>query len=86
MEKKYSIYYPTRLATLNELKELMHGADFCPACDCEIIGNRIMNKLPYVNSKDELGGWICDICESIFDLKDELVQIGDFDGNDIYKA
>ena len=45
-----------------------------------------MNKLPYVNSKDELGGWICDICESIFDMKDNLVQIGDFDGNDVYKA
>ena len=45
-----------------------------------------MNKLPYLNSKNELSGWICDICESVFDLKDNLVQFGSFDGSDIYEA
>lgn len=86
MEKKPSIYFPVRLATKNELRELVYGSAYCPACDCEVMGERIMNKLPYLNSKNELSGWICDICESVFDLKDNLVQFGSFDGSDIYEA
>ena len=45
-----------------------------------------MNKLPYIDSSNELDGWICDICESIFDLQDNLIQVGSFDANDIYEA
>ena len=86
MEKKHSIYLPVRIATKNEIKELIYGASYCPACDCEIIGNRIMDKLPYIDSCDELDGWICDICESIFDLQDNLIQVGRFDAIDIYEA
>tara|TARA_R100000353_G_C6505708_1_gene195342 strand:- start:320 stop:580 length:261 start_codon:yes stop_codon:yes gene_type:complete len=86
MEKKHSIYIPVRLATESELIELVCGVDYCPACDCEIVGNKIMNKLPYVNAKDKLDGWICDICDTVFDLKDNVIQIGDFDSTDIYKA
>ena len=86
MEKKPSIYFPVRLATKNELRELVYGSTYCPACDCEVMGERIMNKLPYLNSKNELSGWICDICESVFDLKDNLVQFGSFDSSDIYEA
>jgi|TARA_R100000781_G_scaffold24565_1_gene18169 hypothetical protein len=86
MEKKHSIYFPVRLTTRKELHELVYGTNYCPACDCEVVGERTMNKLPYIDSKDELSGWICDICESIFDLKDNLVQFGSFDGSDIYEA
>tara|TARA_R110002012_G_scaffold280438_1_gene468933 strand:- start:850 stop:1110 length:261 start_codon:yes stop_codon:yes gene_type:complete len=86
MEKKHNIYIPVRLTTRKELYELVSGVDYCPACDCEVIGNRVMNKLPYIDCKDKLSGWICDICESIFDLKDNLLQFGSFDGSDFYEA
>jgi len=86
MEKKPSIYFPVRLASRNELKELVYGTNYCPACDCEVIGSTVMSKLPYLDSMNKLRGWICDICESVFDLKDNLIQFGSFDGSDIYEA
>jgi|TARA_R100000951_G_C2613113_1_gene171867 hypothetical protein len=86
MEKKHSIYFPVRLTTRKELYELVYGTNYCPACDCEVVGERTMNKLPYIDFKNELSGWICDICESVFDLKDNLIQFGSFDGSDIYEA
>ena len=85
MEKKPSIYFPVRLASKTELKELIYGTNYCPACDCEVIGNTVMSKLPYLASTNKLRGWICDICESVFDLKDNLFKFGSFDSIDIYE-
>ena len=38
-----------------------------------------MNKMPVVSSLDTLEGWMCDICDSVFDLQDKIVDIGEFD-------
>ena len=79
MVKKNNILIPIRFATKQELHELICGALFCPACDCQLMGKDIMNKMPVVNSIDTLEGWMCDICDSVFDLQDKIVDIGEFD-------
>ena len=72
MEKKNNIFIPVRFATAYELDELICGAIFCPACDCQLMGRDIMNKMPVVGILDDLEGWMCD-------LQDKIVDIGDFD-------
>lgn len=79
MEKKNNIFIPVRFATAYELDELICGAIFCPACDCQLMGRDIMNKMPVVGILDDLEGWMCDICDSVFDLQDKLLDIGEFD-------
>ena len=79
MVKKNNILIPIRFATECELDELICGALFCPACDCQLMGRDIMNKMPVVSSLDALEGWMCDICDSVFDLQDKMVNIGEFD-------
>ena len=79
MEKKNNIFIPVRFATAYELDELICGAIFCPACDCQLMGRDIMNKMPVVVILDDLEGWMCDICDSVFDLQDKLLDIGEFD-------
>ena len=79
MEKKNNIFIPVRFATAYELDELICGAIFCPACDCQLMGRDIMNKMPVVGILDDLEGWMCDICDSVFDLQDKIVDIGEFD-------
>jgi len=79
MVKKNNILIPIRFATECELDELICGAIFCPACDCQLMGRDIMNKMPVVSSLDALEGWMCDICDSVFDLQDKIVDIGEFD-------
>jgi len=82
MEKKNNIFIPVRFATAYELDELICGAIFCPACDCQLMGRDIMNKMPVVGILDDLEGWMCDICDSVFDLQDKLLNIGEFDSYD----
>ena len=79
MVKKNNILIPIRFATAYELDELICGAIFCPACDCQLMGRDIMNKMPVVGILDDLEGWMCDICDSVFDLQDKLLDIGEFD-------
>jgi len=86
MEKKTNLVVPVRFATHQELNELTCGTLYCPVCDSKLVEEYILNKLPYIGETNKLKGWICDICESVFDLKDNLIQIGDFDGSDIYEA
>ena len=38
-----------------------------------------MNKMPVVGALDDLEGWMCDICDSVFDLQDNMMNIGEFD-------
>ena len=79
MEKKNNIFIPIRFATKYELHELICGAIFCPVCDCQLMGKDIMNKMPVVGALDDLEGWMCDICDSVFDLQDNMMNIGEFD-------
>ena len=79
MVKKNNILIPIRFATAYELDELICGAIFCPACDCQLMGRDIMNKMPVVSNLDTLEGGMCDICDSVFDLQDKLLDIGEFD-------
>ena len=79
VEKKANIFIPVRLAKRKEIKELLCGTSYCPACDCEVVGERLMNKLPIISSNNNLEGWLCSICDSMFDLNDKLLTIGDFD-------
>ena len=79
VERKAEILIPVRLANRKEIKKLIYGTAYCPACDCQVIGDDIMNKLPIINPKDHLQGWMCSICNSEFDLNDNIVYIGDFD-------
>ena len=46
VEKKANRFIPVRLANRKEIKELLCGTSYCPACDCEVVGERLMNKLP----------------------------------------
>jgi hypothetical protein len=79
MVKNNNILIPIRFATRHELHKLICGAIFCPACDCQLMGEDIMNKMPVVSNLDTLEGWMCDICDSVFDLQDKIVDIGEFD-------
>jgi len=79
MDRKNSILIPIRFATKLELHELICGTEFCPACDCQLLGHNIMNKMPLVDNFNTLDGWMCDICDSVFDLQDKMVNIGEFD-------
>jgi transposase-like protein len=79
VERKTSILIPIRVAKIEEVEQLIYGASHCPACDCELIAFDIMNKIPVLNSDDNLQGWVCKICNSEFDLKDRILIIGDFD-------
>tara|TARA_R100000278_G_scaffold60782_1_gene49453 strand:- start:698 stop:964 length:267 start_codon:yes stop_codon:yes gene_type:complete len=79
MEKKDSIFIPVRLATRTEIEELTCGTLHCPACDSQLMGRDLMNKMPILNKKNMLDGWICQICDSVFDLQDRMVDIGEFD-------
>ena len=79
MEKKPSIFIPVRKAKKHEIKELLCGTSYCPACDCEVVGEQLMNKLPIVSPNNKLEGWLCSICDSMFDLNDKILYIGDFD-------
>ena len=79
MDRKNSILIPIRFASKHELHELVCGAVFCPACDCQVMGANIMNKMPLVNNYNSLEGWVCGLCDSVFDLQDKMVDIGEFD-------
>ena len=79
MDKKNSILVPVRAATRIELEELIYGVAHCPACDSQLMGRDLMNKMPILNKKNMLDGWICQICDSVFDLQDKMVDIGEFD-------
>jgi len=35
--------------------------------------------MPLVDNFNTLDGWMCDICDSVFDLQDKMVNIGEFD-------
>ena len=76
---KNSILIPIRFATKRELNELICGAVHCPACDSQLMGRDVMNKMPIVNRSNVLDGWMCELCDSVFDLQDKMVDIGDFD-------
>ena len=76
---KNSILIPIRFATPRELDELICGTVFCPACDSQLMGRDLMNKAPIVDLKNKLNGWMCELCESVFDLQDKIVDIGEFD-------
>jgi hypothetical protein len=43
------------------------------------MGANIMNKMPLVNNYNSLAGWVCGLCDSVFDLQDKMVDIGEFD-------
>jgi len=43
------------------------------------MGRDAMNKMPLVNNSNNLEGWICELCDSVFDLQDKMVDIGEFD-------
>ena len=73
------MFIPIRFATKHELHELICGTVFCPACDCQLMGQDIMNKMPLVNNYNSLEGWVCELCDSVFDLQDKMVDIGEFD-------
>ncbi len=76
---KNNILIPIRFATKHELHELICGTVFCPACDSQLMGRDVMNKMPIVNNSNVLDGWMCELCDSVFDLQDKMVDIGDFD-------
>lgn len=79
MDRKNSILIPIRFATKLELHELICGAVYCPACDSQLMGRDVMNKMPLVNNLNNLEGWICELCDCVFDLQDKMVDIGEFD-------
>ena len=79
MYKKHNILKPVRYATENELSELIYGTVHCPACDSQLMGHNLMNKMPIVDNYNALEGWMCELCDSIFDLQDKMLDIGEFD-------
>lgn len=81
MVKKNSIYVPVRLATKREMGEIICGTIYCPACDTKVIDEAVLNKMPFIDDSDILRGWVCAICDSIFDLRDNVIEIGEFDSD-----
>lgn len=79
MYKKHNILKPVRYATEHELSELIYGTIHCPACDSQLMGRNLMNKMPIVDNYNTLEGWMCELCDSIFDLQDKMLDIGEFD-------
>jgi C4-type Zn-finger protein len=71
---------------VREVSEMISGTMYCPACDTKVIDESGMRKMPYVDESDILMGWVCSICDSVFDLRDDIIEIGRFDGNEIYEA
>ena len=76
---KNNILLPVRYATKREIQELICGAVFCPACDSQLMGHDVMNKMPILNNKNHLDGWMCELCDCVFDMQDKMVDIGYFD-------
>ena len=76
---KNNVLLPSRFATEQELHELICGTTHCPACDSQLMGYKLMNKMPILNKNNRLDGWICALCDSVFDLQDKMVDIGEFD-------
>ena len=76
---KNSVLIPIRFATEHEINELVCGTVHCPACDSQLMGRDIMNKMPIVDKKNNLDGWMCELCDSVFDLQDKMIDIGEFD-------
>ncbi len=74
-----SVLVPIRFATEHELNELICGTVHCPACDSQLMGRDVMNKMPIVDKSNNLDGWMCELCDSVFDLQDKMVDIGEFD-------
>ena len=74
-----SILIPIRFATKHELNELICGTVHCPACDSQLMGRDVMNKMPIVDKGNNLDGWMCELCDSVFDLQDKMIDIGEFD-------
>ena len=37
-----------------------------------------MNKMPIVDKRNNLDGWMCELCDSVFDLQDKMIDIGEF--------
>ena len=82
MVRKTDLLVPLRPISKHETHLLVSGTAKCPACDTRLSGEDVFDKLPLSDDFNAVTGWMCNECDSIFDLDDKMLYMGKFDLHD----